>query len=59
MPGLYAAEPGIDAVDAPVVTDVPIMEDATIGVSLWSYKGAEALGERLLRQGEVRLTRLQ
>jgi hypothetical protein len=61
MSGLYAADHSvIDAVDAPVVTDVPVMdEDGAIGVSIWAYHGAEALGERLLRQGEVRLTRLQ
>lgn len=57
--GLYVADTGVDAVDAPVVTDVPVMdEDGTIGVGVWAYQGAEAMGERLLRQGEVRLTRL-
>ncbi|OIQ72377.1 hypothetical protein GALL_460000 [mine drainage metagenome] len=57
--GLFVADTGIDTVDAPVVTDVPIAdEDGAMGVGVWAYQGAEAMGERLLRQGAVSLTRL-
>lgn len=57
--GLFVSEAGIDQVDAPVVTDVPpTEEDGAIGVGVWAYQGAEAMGERLLRQGAVSLTRL-
>ena len=52
--GLYA-----DAEDA-VVTDVPVEEeDGAISVGVWAYRGAESLGERLLRQGAASLVRVQ
>ena len=58
--GLYVAPELAGGVDVPVVTDIPLAEeDGTIGVGVWAYQGAEAMGERLLRQGQVALMRLQ
>ena len=59
--GLYAADASVvEGLDAPVLTDVPVSdEDGAIGVGIWAYQGAEAMGERLLRQGSVSLSRMQ